>query len=130
MSWIVIVTYAGKVWTWVKANTGFLLLCVVGMFTGAKLLRRKDSQIATLNEAILAQKYKTEVAHLQGKAEELTKLDAASVVRDRVLAEDVTAIEREITERKKRLLGLHDKRVDPAAMTDAEVEERFRAAGL
>ena len=130
MSWAVIVFWLKGTWTWIKANTGFLLLCAIGMFTGAKLLRRKDSQISSLNEALAAEKHNTEIARLKEKAIALEKLDATSVARDKVLVEEITEVEREAAEHKKRLLALHNKQLDPNTMTDAEVEEHFRNAGL
>jgi hypothetical protein len=130
ITWAVTVSYLRAAWVWLKNNTHFVLLCIIGYFTGAALLRRKDSQITNLKEAVAAQKHKTEVERLKGKTEELKKLDATSVARDKVLADEIAVIEHEKIEHQRRLLALHNKQLDPNTMTDAEVEEHFRAAGL
>ncbi len=130
MSWAIILLTAKRVWTWIRQNSGALLLCVIGFFTGAALLRRKDSQIGTLKEALDAEKHKSEINRLKEKALALEKIDSTSVVRDKVLAEEVAKVEAEAAAHKKRLLALHNRDFKPETMTDAEVEQRFRDAGL
>lgn len=130
MTWVAVVAALEKAWTWLKQNTHFVLLCLIGYFTGAALLRRKDSQISTLKEGLAAEKHKSEIERLKGKAEILAKLDIASEARDQALVDQQTAIEQSIAAHKKRLLALHEKQLDVNRMTDAEVEEHFRNAGL
>lgn len=130
MTWPVIVHALKEAWGWVKRNLGFVLLCVVGMITGAKLLRRKDSEITTLKDAVAANKVKAEIEVLRGRREELMKAVVASKSEDLALAREVTQAEAALVAQKKKLLAMHTTQMNPNTMSDAEVEEYFRRAGL
>lgn len=130
MTWTVILHALGSAWRWTKMNAGWLLLMTLGAVTGAKLLRRKDSEVQSVKEALEVQKHKAAIENLKGRREEVLKQEAETARADREIQQKAAVLALDIAERKRRIAALHDKKLDVEAMTNSEVEEYFRNAGL
>jgi hypothetical protein len=127
---MLIKSYAGKAWTWLHDNALWLLLFVLGISAGRKLLKRKDSEVSTLKDALTVETHKNAIEHLKGRREEALKSVAESDSIDSVLIRRQRELEAGIAAHQRSVLALHDKQVDLTSMSDAEVEARFRDAGL
>ena len=123
-------TYVIKAWTWVRENAVWLLLLFMGAAAGRSLLKRKDSDVATLKDALAVEQHKSAIENLKGRREEALKAVSASAERDEHLGLQQAQLEMQIAQHKRELVAIHQKTPDVHALTDEEVEERFRHAGL
>jgi len=122
--------YALKLWTWIRDNALWLLLLVLGAAAGRKLFARKDSEVSSLKDALDVQKHQAAIENLRGRREEALKQDAASAQLEAQRSTEQLILEARIVDHKRSIVALHQKSVDVATLSDTEVEERFRDAGL
>jgi hypothetical protein len=115
---------------WLKANIVWVFLMLLGAFTGAKLLKRKDSQVASLKEALAVERVKKDVALLRARREDILAQDAAYEVNEQALAQKAIILTAEIRDKQRKALAIHNKQLDIYNMSDVELEEHFKNAGL
>jgi hypothetical protein len=130
IQWLLIKRYALQAFAWVHENLTWILLTLLGVAFGRELLKRKDSQVSTLKDALAVQKHKVAIEALRVRKEEVDKEVAASEQRDVNLGLKQFGLERTIAEHKREILALHTQ--DPAVedLDDEELARRFRDAGL
>lgn len=130
VQWFIIQRALAGAWHWLQQHALWILLFGVGAFTGAKLLRRKDSEVGTLKEALAVEQHKKAIEGLRARREEILSRDAESLARDAVLTQTAESIQAQIAERKRAVVELHRKSTNVHELTDEQVEELFRHAGL
>lgn len=130
IQWLMIKGALGRGWVWVRDNAVWLVLLAIGAWTGAKLLKRKDSQVSSLKEGLVVEKAKAQLERLRGERDGVLAGDQALVERDQAAMVKVDALEYAIKMRKQAILAVHDKKLDVSQMTDLELEEHFRRVGL
>jgi len=107
---------------WLKRHSMWLLLVVLGAWTGAALIRKRSSQVNTLESALAVQRSKQALQVLR-------KQQAKLVTSDRVVANEVLQVSAEITRHKRAIAEAHaGKGWDE--LSDDEVRAALREAGL
>jgi hypothetical protein len=130
IQWLLVKNAFVRAWRWVHDNALWLVLMVIGAATGAALMRRKDSQVSTLKEALSVEKAKGQLERLRGERDGILQQDAGLVARDAGLKERAELLENEMRARKQEIVHLHDKKLNLAYLSDEQLEAEFRRVGL
>ncbi len=85
---------------WLKTNAAFLLLLVIGAFTGAALLRSKQSRINTIEAALEVERRKKKVVELSAQRMALRPVDEEK-------ANAILRLSAEMAKHNKRIVELH-----------------------
>lgn len=115
-------SYLSKAWEFLKTNAVWLLLLVVGAWTGAKLLRDKESRVIGLKSALKAEAAKKEALKLRAKREALGEIDKAK-------EKEAERLENFIREQDRRIAEIHTGK-KWEELSNEELTAALRAAGL
>jgi len=114
--------YALALVDWVKRHALWLLLMAVGSWTGAVLIRRRSNAVSTIDSALSVERAKARIAALRVESAGIAAVDQKK-------ANELLRIHSDIEHHKKEIVEIYAGR-PWASMTDAEVQEALRAAGV
>jgi hypothetical protein len=109
-------------WQWVQHNGAWLLLLLVGAWTGAALYRRKTNQVNSVAAALAVERAKAQVTVLRAQR-------AALKPQDEAAANAILKLSAKITDQKKLIAELHSGKAWEE-MRDDEVSRALREARL
>lgn len=122
-------TTFASIWLWIKKAGAWLwshpaaIVAAVSAFIGAFLMYRSDkNKVASMKDALIVQKAKTDIAAATAQAELLEKQAGASEPRVQELKQQITESQRKVVEITE---GPHTK-----GMSDEEVADLFGRSGL
>jgi len=107
---------------WVQRHALCLLLIVIGAWTGAFLIRRRDNAVTTLNSARSVDRAKARIATLRAKSATIAALD-----QDK--ANELLRVHSDIEQHKRAIAEIYNGK-PWSAMTDAEALAALKAAGV
>lgn len=107
---------------WIKRHALWLLLAVVGSWTGAALIRRRNNAVNTIDSALSVERAKARIATLRAESASVAAVDQQK-------ANELLRIHNDIEQHKKDIAETYSGK-PWAGMSDAEVQEALRAAGV
>jgi len=107
---------------WLKTHAGAAFLCLIGAWTGAFLLKRKDNHVNSIEQALELERHKAKVKSLRQQRLALRPLD-------RRKADEVMAVTQEIAKHHQRVAELMSGK-PWGELSDEEIKRALFSAGL
>ncbi len=111
-----------KILSWVRTHASFLLLILLGAWTGAYLLKRKSNSIGTMEAALETERHVSAIKKLQAQRVAQRPVDQAK-------ANQILAVTAEIAEHKRRVVELHSGK-PWGELSDEDIRRALLDAGL
>jgi hypothetical protein len=114
--------YVAEVAKWLERHALWLLLMVIGAWTGAALIRRRNNAVSTVRSALSVEKAKERIASLRAEGANVTAIDQEK-------ANQLLRVHSDIEQQRKAIAEIYNGK-PWAEMSDEEVQAALRASGV